>query len=54
MRPLSLIEMALAVRQRVDINGQQNSYGANSQGYITDSELTAYLVSSVRWNYGTF
>jgi hypothetical protein len=39
LRSQSLPEIALAIRQRVDLSGQQNAYGSNSAGEITDSEL---------------
>jgi hypothetical protein len=41
MRSLSLPEFSLAVRQRADLSGQQNAFGANGDGEITDAEMTS-------------
>lgn len=51
-RTQSLAEMALAVRQRIDLNGQQNAFGSNSTGYVTDQEVTQYLNASVAEVFG--
>ena len=47
MRTQSLPQMALQVRQRVDLDGQQNAFGFNTAGSITDSELSSYINGSV-------
>lgn len=47
MRCQSLAQMALAVRQRVDLGGQQNAFGGNSGDNITDTEMASYLNASV-------
>jgi hypothetical protein len=47
MRSQSLAQMALQVRQRADLDGQQNTFGGNGDANITDVELTSYLNSSV-------
>jgi hypothetical protein len=46
MRSVAYQQVALAVRQRADLDGQQNAYGANSDSYITDSELGAMINGS--------
>jgi hypothetical protein len=43
MRAMSLPEMALLARQMVDIGGQQNAFGDNSNDNVTDSEITSYF-----------
>lgn len=59
MRSQSFAEIALAVRQRADLGGQQNAYGQNSGDNITDSEMqfmiwasTARLWMLIRQNFG--
>src|SRR5258708_6656846 len=47
MRAQSLPQMALQVRQRVDLGGQGTAFGGNSGDNITDVEMTSYLNSSV-------
>jgi hypothetical protein len=39
--------MALAVRQRVDLGGQNNAFGQNADDNVTDVEMTSYLNASV-------
>ncbi len=51
-RTQSLAEMALSVRQRIDLDGQQLAFGSNGQGYITDQEMTQYLNASVAEAFG--
>lgn len=52
MRILSLQEMALAVRQRIDIDGQENAYGGNSEGYITDTRINRLFKCVHFWIMG--
>lgn len=46
MRSQSFVEIALAVRQRADLDGQQNAFGGNSGGNITDAEMTMMIWAS--------
>lgn len=47
MRYQSLQQLALSVRQRADLGGQQNAFGGNSAENITDLEMTTMLNASV-------
>lgn len=47
MRSISLPEFSLAIRQRADLGGQQNAFGSNSGGEITDAEMTAIVQGSL-------
>ena len=47
MRYQSVQQLALAVRQRADIGGQQNVFGGNSGENITDIEMLTMLNASV-------
>ena len=49
MRSFAVQQLALAVRQRADLDGQQNAFGSNSAVNPTDSEMLTVLNSS----YGT-
>lgn len=46
MRSQAVQQLALAVRQRVDLGGQQNAFGGNSLDNISDSEMLTMLNSS--------
>jgi hypothetical protein len=43
MRAMSLPEMALMARQRVDIGGQNTAFGGNAGDNVTDQEITSYF-----------
>ena len=47
MRSLAVQQIALAVRQRADLSGQQNAFGGNAGGFIIDPELLTDINSSV-------
>lgn len=47
MRSVPYQILALAVRQRADLGGQQQAYGSNSTNYITDQELGVMINGSV-------
>lgn len=47
MRSVGLPQLALAVRQRADLGGQQNAFGGNSATYITDAEITSNIQGAV-------
>jgi len=47
MRAQSLPQMALQVRQRVDLGGQNNAFGQNADDNVTDVEMTYYLNASL-------
>lgn len=47
MRSQSLVEMALSVRQLLDLDGQTLAYGANASSYVTDVEMTTRLIESI-------
>lgn len=47
MRSVALPQLALAVRQRADLDGQQNAFGGNGSSYITDSEITTIINASI-------
>jgi hypothetical protein len=47
LRYQSVQQLALAVRQRADIGGQQNAFGGNSGENITDIEMLTMLNASV-------
>jgi hypothetical protein len=58
VRSQSFVEIALAVRQRADLGGQQNAFGQNAGDNITDSEMqfmiwasTARLWSKILQNF---
>jgi hypothetical protein len=46
MRSVAVQQLALQVRQRADLSGQQNAFGSNSGGNITDTEMLAMLNAS--------
>lgn len=46
MRGIAVQQLALQVRQRADLSGQQSAFGGNAAGNITDSELVAIINSS--------
>jgi hypothetical protein len=47
MRSLALQQIALSVRQRADLGGQQNAYGGNSGGFVVDQELLSDINAAV-------
>ena len=47
MRSFSLPEFSLAVRQRADLGGQENAFGSNTGGEITDAEMTVLVQGSI-------
>ena len=49
MRAQALQQLALSVRQRADLGGQQNAFGGNSAENITDSEMVTMLNASYGW-----
>jgi hypothetical protein len=52
MRSFSLPEFALAVRQRADLGGQQNAFGSNTSGEITDAELQSMIQIAITKVWG--
>jgi hypothetical protein len=52
MRAQSLPQMALQVRQRVDLGGQNNAFGQNADDNVTDVEMTYYLNASLTELFG--
>jgi hypothetical protein len=46
MRSVAVQQLALQVRQRADLSGQQNAFGSNTSGNITDTEMLAMLNAS--------
>lgn len=47
MRAFTLPQLALSVRQRANLSGQQNPYGSNTGTQTSDNELTTNINSSV-------
>jgi len=47
VRSVAFQQLALAVRQRADLDGQQQAYGSNSDNYITDAEMGTMINGSV-------
>lgn len=52
MASFSLPEFCLAMRQRADLGGQQNAFGANAGGEITDAEATSMVQGSLAKVWG--
>lgn len=46
MRVQAVQQLALAVRQRADLGGQQNAFGGNSQDNVSDTEMLTTLNGS--------
>lgn len=47
MREVGLAQLALQVRQRLDLDGQENVFGGNTTSNITDTEMTTYIQNSL-------
>jgi hypothetical protein len=47
VRAVAFQQLALQIRQRGDLDGQQNAYGANTNNYITDTELGSIINGSL-------
>jgi hypothetical protein len=47
VRAVPFIQLAMSVRQRADLDGQQQAFGSNSTNYITDQEVTVNINQSV-------
>lgn len=47
MRVVAVQQLALQVRQRANLSGQQNAFGSNTGGNVTDVEMLSMLNASV-------